>query len=273
MPTAHIRGADLAYDDHGSGPAVLLVHGHPFDRTMWAPQVEAFAGRYRLVVPDLRGYGESSVPDGITLLDEVALDLAHLLDAVGIDRAVVCGLSMGGQVAMEFARLFPNRLRGLVLCDTDARAETPKSFAARRAMAERLEREGMAGYVEDGLTDFLHPETFASRPSVVAHMRRMMHAAPALGAARLQRGRAERRDHLAALGSVTVPSLVIVGDADHFTPISVARQIAEALPDGELAVIEKTGHMPNLEEPAIFNDRLGSYLERVTEQGSVPGAV
>lgn len=271
MPTAHVRGIDFAYDDHGDGPAVLLVHGHPFDRTMWAPQVATFVDRYRLLVPDLRGYGESPVPDGVTLLDEMALDLAHLLDHLGVERAVVCGLSMGGQVAMEFARLFPARLAGLALCDTDARAETAESRTARLSMAARLEREGMAGYVEDGLADFLHARTLRERPVVVAHMRRMMLGTPSLGAARAQRGRADRRDHLAALGSVQVPSLVVVGDADAFTPVPVARQIAEALPAAELAVVEGTGHVPNLEDPAAFDDVFGAFLERAFQSASVSG--
>ena len=273
MPTVHVRGIDLAFDDHGSGPAVLLVHGHPFDRSMWDPQVEAFAGRYRLVVPDLRGYGATTVPDGTTLLDEVALDLAHLLDHLGVERAVVCGLSMGGQVTMEFARLFPDRLSGLVLCDTDARAETPESYDARLAMAALLEREGMERYVEDGLADFLHARTFEERPGVVAHMRRMMHAAPPLGAARLQRGRAERRDHTAALGALGVPALVVTGEADPFTPVETARHIAEAVPDAELVVVEGAGHMPNLEAVADFNDALGAYLSRATAAGALITAI
>ena len=269
MPTVRVRGIDLAFDDHGDGPAVLLVHGHPFDRSMWDPQVEAFADRYRLVVPDLRGYSETTVPDGVTLLDEVALDLAHLLDHLSIGRTVVCGLSMGGQVAMEFAQLFPDRLGGLVLCDTDARAETPEGYAARLAMADRLERDGMERYVEDGLVDFLHARTFEGRPEVVAHMRRMMHGAPPLGAARLQRGRAERRDHTAALGSLGVPVLVVTGEADHFTPVETARHIAEAIPDAELVVVEGAGHMPNLEAVADFNSALGAYVARVTQPRAV----
>ncbi len=261
-----IRGAELAYDDHGKGLPILLVHGHPFDRTMWDPQVEALANEYRLVVPDIRGYGQSTVPEGVTFLDEVALDLAHFLDHLGIERAVVCGLSMGGQVAMEFALLFPSRLLGLVLCDTDARAETVESRAARMAMAERLESEGMAGYVEDGLADFLHARTFEDRPAVVEHMRRMMHGAPHLGAARLQRGRAERRDYIEALGCVGVPTLVVVGESDAFTPVATARQIADAIPGAEIVVIPKAGHMPNLEASAAFNGALSSLMNRVVER-------
>ncbi|MEM7349480.1 MAG: alpha/beta fold hydrolase [Acidobacteriota bacterium] len=263
MKTMHVRGAELAYQDHGQGLPLLFVHGHPFDHTMWDPQVDFLASDYRLVVPDLRGYGRSTVPDGTTLLDEVALDLAHCLDHLEIEKAVVCGLSMGGQVAMEFALLFPDRVLGLVLCDTDARAETAESRDARLAMAQRLETEGMAGYVEETLVDFLHPVTFEKRPAVVEHMRRMMLGAPHLGAARLQRGRAFRRDYIAALGSVGAPTLVVVGEADAFTPVPTAQQITDAIPAAELLVVPEAGHMPNLEAKTLFNQALTKLLDRV----------
>ena len=273
MPIARLRGIDLAYTLHGSTDSlpILLIHGHPFDRSMWDPQVKAFADHYRLVVPDLRGYGQTTIPNGVTLLDEVALDLAHLLDVIGITQAVVCGISMGGQIAMEFASLFPHRLLGLVLADTDARAETNESRAVRLAMADRLAREGMKGYTDEGLGNFLHEQTLREQPDVVAHMRRMMYEAPPLGAARLQRGRAERRDYSETLRSIRVPSLVVVGEADYFTPIQTAEHIHKQLPNSNLVVVESAGHMPNLEVPTVFNEALGELLECVSS--SVPEAV
>ena len=172
---------------------------------------------------------------------------------------------------MEFASLFPHRLLGLVLADTDARAETEETHAARLAMADRLEREGMKGYTDEGLGNFLHEQTVREQPDVVAHMQRMMYDAPPLGAARLQRGRAERRDYSETLRRIRVPSLVAVGESDHFTPIHTAEHIHQQLSSSHLVIVERAGHMPNLEVPTKFNEALAELLGRVSS--SVPQAL
>src|SRR5262249_41376456 len=152
MGTATVNGITLGYDDVGQGRPLVLVHGHPFDRSMWAPQVAEFAGAgWRVIAAALRGYGHSTVVEGTTTLEPIALEGAALLNHLQIDHVVLGGLSMGGQIVMECYRLFAPRIRGLVLADTFPRAETEEGKAFRNALADRLLVEGMAGYAAEML--------------------------------------------------------------------------------------------------------------------------
>jgi 3-oxoadipate enol-lactonase len=261
MPTADVNGITVAYDDEGGGDAVVLIHGHPFDRSMWAPQVGALAatGR-RVIVPDLRGYGASTVTPGITAFATFAADFAALLDHLGLARVVLGGLSMGGQIVMECYRLYPERVRALVLADTAPQAETPEGKDFRNQLADRLLAEGMRGYADDMLGRMLAPYNVTVLPQVAAHVQAMMLAAPPVGAAAALRGRAERPDYQDLLRRVSVPALVVVGRDDEFTPVSVAEHLHGLIPGARLAIIENAGHLPNLEQPAAFNEELLRFL-------------
>ncbi|MFF9274488.1 alpha/beta fold hydrolase [Streptomyces griseosporeus] len=256
----------LAYEDKGvdtSATPLVLVHGHPFDRTMWTPQLQEFSRERRVVAPDLRGYGASPVVPGITPLAEFAADIEALLDELKVDTFVLAGLSMGGQIAMECYDRFGDRVRGLVLADTFPTPETPEGRAWRNATADRLLREGMRGYADEVLEKMVAPY---AAPEVKAHVHRMMTATPPEGAAAALRGRAERPDYRPVLSRVTVPALVVVGTDDEYTPVADAEAMHALLPDSALHVIEHAAHMPNLERPAEFNAALGAFLERVDER-------
>jgi 3-oxoadipate enol-lactonase len=266
MNTAYVNGITIAYDDTGGGAdALLLVHGHPFDRSMWRPQIEAFReSRWRVIVPDLRGYGESDVVPGTTSFDQFARDLAGLLDYLGLDAAVVGGLSMGGPIAMECCRLWPARVRGLLLAATFPQAETPEGRLRRVAMAERLLSEGMERYAAETLPLMLARSSIAALPAVTKHVRTMMRAAHPAGAAAALRGRAERPDYADTLAALDVPALVVVGEDDAFTTRADAERMHALLRHSELLWLEGVGHMPNLERPSAFNDALAHLLGAVT---------
>jgi 3-oxoadipate enol-lactonase len=259
---ASVNGVTIAFDQAGRGhDAVVLVHGHPFDRSMWRPQIEAIANAgWRVIVPDLRGYGESSVVEGVTTLGDFARDIAALLDSLGIDRAVLGGLSMGGQIVMEFCRLYPERLKGIVLAATFPRAETADGKRSRHAMADRLLREGMDGYAAEVLPNMVAVSTVAALPEVAEHVLTMMRRAHPAGAAAALRGRAERPDYEATLATLDCPALIVVGDADAFTTRDDADCMHALLARSELVWIEGAGHMPNLERPAEFNAALERFL-------------
>ncbi|MGW6936760.1 alpha/beta fold hydrolase [Lentzea sp. NPDC054927] len=258
MTTANVNGITIGYDDEGTGADVLvLVHGHPFDRTMWRPQVEHFAAAgWRVIAADLRGYGESTVIPGITPLPVFANDIAALLDHLGVERFVLGGLSMGGQIVMECARQFPQRIRGLILADTFAQPETPQGHQNRNDMADRLLREGMAGYADEVLWKMVAPHNVAAGE----HVARMMHNAPPEGAAAALRGRAERPDYTPVLGTITVPTLVVVGSDDEYTPVDDAKYMHERVPGSTLVVVDGAAHMPNLERPEVFNKAVAELL-------------
>ena len=262
---AHVNGITVAFDDAGQGDDVLLlVHGHPLDRSMWRPQVQALSGDgWRVIAPDLRGYGETTVVPGTTGLDVFAADLAALLDHLGVTRVVVGGLSMGGQIAMEFCRAFPERVCGLLLAATFPQAESEDGKRARRAMAQRLEREGMDGYARGVLSQMLSPGSIERRPELARGVLSMMRSAPPRGAAAALRGRAERPPYLEALAGLDVPALVVVGDEDAFTTRSQAEGMHALLAGSELAWMAGVGHMPNLEDEAGFNAAVRRLLGRV----------
>ncbi|EST33135.1 alpha/beta fold hydrolase [Streptomyces niveus] len=272
MSTTTLYDITVTYDDAGGagstdeegdgGEVLVLVHGHPFDRSMWRPQIETFAGpERRVIAADLRGYGGSTVIPGKTTLTTFAWDIAALLDRLGVDRVVLGGLSMGGQIVLEFYRLFPERVRALVLADTFAAAETEAGRAARNATADRLLREGMGPYADEVLTKMVTPRNAEVLPAVAGHVRDMMRGAPPEGAAAALRGRAERPDYVGMLGRVAVPALVVVGSEDTYTPVADARVMSEGIPDATLAVIEGAGHLPNLERGAEFDAALGAFLD------------
>jgi pimeloyl-ACP methyl ester carboxylesterase len=253
----------LAYEDEGTDNGrlpLVLVHGHPFDRTMWAPQITEFARTRRVIAPDLRGYGASPVVPGTTPLGAFADDIAALLYELGVDRFVLAGLSMGGQIAMECFSRFPERVAGLVLADTFPAAETEEGRRGRYAMAERLLREGMRGYADEVLHRMVAPHADAD---VAAHVHRMMTATSPEGAAAALRGRAQRPDYRELLTHVTVPALVVVGEDDTYTPVADAEAMHAALPDATLHVVAGAAHLPNLERPEEFNKALGEFLTRL----------
>lgn len=261
MSSARVGEIEIGYDDTGSGDPLVLVHGHPFDRSMWRPQAEVFIQEgWRVICPDLRGYGASTVVHGKTTLDVFARDLAGLLDHLGLERVVIGGLSMGGQIVMEFVRLYPERVRGLLLADTFAEAETAAGKLARNEAADRLLREGMGPYADEVLPKMVAPANIEADPAVADHVLRMMRGADPEGAAAALRGRAERPDYVELLSRVAVPALVVVGAEDEFTPVRDAESMHAQLFDSTLVVIEGAGHMPNLERQEEFNAALRSFL-------------
>jgi pimeloyl-ACP methyl ester carboxylesterase len=217
-----------------------------------------------VIAPDLRGYGESTVVPGKTSLDQFAQDVAALLDRVGVRDVVIGGLSMGGQIVMEFCRLFPARVRGVLFAATFSRAETDEGKRSRAAMADRLLREGMEAYAEEVLPKMVAAETIAALPAVADHVLSMMRAAHPAGAAAALRGRAERPDYEDTLARLDVPAAIVVGDEDAFTTRSDAERMHALLRRSELVWMEGVGHMPNLEREAEFNAALHRLLDAVT---------
>ncbi|MGW8768491.1 alpha/beta fold hydrolase [Streptomyces sp. NPDC055815] len=246
------------FEDRGTGPALLLVHGHPFDHTMWQPQIDRFSRTHRVIAPDLRGYGATPLgaTTGSTGLGAFAEDLVALLDSLEIEECVLAGLSMGGQIAMELVRRHPERVRGLVLADTFPAAETEDGKKARNAMADRLLREGMRGYADEVLDRMVAPYNTHAAP----HVHRMMCATDPVAAAAALRGRAERPDYRETLTTVAVPALVVVGRDDTYTPVADAEEMHALLPHSTLTVIERAAHLPNLERPEEFDAALDTFL-------------
>jgi len=250
--------APLAFDDRGAGPAVVLIHGHPFNRSMWALQHQALSGRFRVVCPDLRGYGESAATEGTVTMRELAADVEALLDELEIDAAAVVGLSMGGLVAMELAIANPGRWWALGLVATTAAPVTEAERRERLATAETIEAEGMQSVV-----DSMGPRLFGAGvdSNVVDRVAKMMQTTNPLGAAAALRGRAQRPDYRPQLAKLRIPTFVCAGTADTWSTHEVTMELLSCLEAPQSLLLPGVGHLPNLERPDAFNVELVRFLE------------
>jgi len=254
-----VTSVDLAFDDAGNGPAIVLIHGHPFNRSMWAPQVAALRDRYRVIVPDLRGYGQSPVTPGLVTMAELAADIRGLLDRLGVESAALAGLSMGGLVMMELAAAEPGRWWALSFIATTAQPPSPRDVAARMEMAKTAEEQGM-----DPIAEIMGPRLFGPNPdeALTAQITDMMLATNPLGAAAALRGRAHRPDYRPILRSLRTSSLVCTGDHDGYSTAEVTSELVGCLRDPEVVLLKDIGHLPNLEQADAFNDHLLAFLDR-----------
>lgn len=251
----------MAYVEAGEGPAVLFLHGYPFDKSMWSVQIDALsAAGFRAIAPDLRGLGETRISDETATMDEMARDAAALLDHLRIDQAFVCGLSMGGYVAFEFVHLFPKQVRGLVLAGTRAPADNEQEKAGREQQVRVMLSEGMKPIAEATLPKLLARETLEQKPDVVARVRKMILRSDPRGAAAAQRGMAARRDYTSDMSEINVPTLIIVGREDPIRPVADAEFMHRSIRNSRLEIIDDAAHMTNLEQPEVFNKALLTFL-------------
>jgi 3-oxoadipate enol-lactonase len=253
----------LAYIDKGTGPVVVLLHGFPLSKEMWQHQLEALAAGHRVIAPDLRGHGESPAPEGAYTMDAMADDVVELLDRLEITQPVVLGgLSMGGYVALSLALRHPERVRGLLLIDTRAAADTPEAAKLREETARNVLQSGNAlSMIETMIPRLFGKTTLEKHPGRIEPMLAVMERTSAQGVAGALRGMAVRPDRRGDLGAIAVPTLVMVGQDDVISPPSEAREIAAALPRAQLEVIPAAGHLAPYENPAAANAAILRFLE------------
>ena len=254
----------LAYTDTGLGQPVVLLHGYPFNRTLWTEQVSALSNSYRVITPDLRGLGESDATPGAATMNRMAQDVAALLDHLEISRAVIGGLSMGGYVVLAFYKQFPSRLRGLVLADTRPQADSEEGKQTRHQQAEKALAEGMASIADSMLPKLLTPETVSKRPELVKRVRDMMLKTKSEGAAGALLGMAERDDQTSLLSQISCPALILVGREDPITPVRDSEKMNRAIAGSRLVVIDNASHVSNLERTDQFNEELVRFLNSLS---------
>ncbi len=264
MPTLKIDDGQLeiSYRDLGSGPdVVVLLHGFPFTSEMWSPQLDALADRYRVIAPDFRGFGGSQPSPRRYTMARLADDISELLAGLGVERAVIGGLSMGGYVAFEFYRRHARRVGGLVLADTRPDPDSAEARANRSRMATLVRDEGVPTLVEQLIPKLLSPDTRARRPEVERRLRAMMGSATPAAVADALEAMAGRGDSRPLLARISVPTLVITGADDQLTPPEESRDWCGHVSGATFELIEGAGHVSNLEQPQTFSARLLSFLD------------
>jgi pimeloyl-ACP methyl ester carboxylesterase len=260
----NLNNLAIEYSDNGSGIPLFLIHGYPLSRALWEPQTAGLADVARVLALDLRGHGGSDPGPGPYSMSVLADDCRGFLDALGIARPVVLGgLSMGGYVAFEFYRKYPQRIAGLILAATRAGADSPEAKANRDKAATTAREKGVGAIVETMLPKILSQRSFQTRPELVTHVREMMASTPLAAVLGDLAAMRDRADSTAMLAQIDKPTLILHGADDQLIPPAEAQAAGAAIPDARLQILPDAGHLLNLEQPEPFNEAVRGFMSSV----------
>lgn len=254
---------DYEVDGPSDGLPIVFIHGFPFSKEMWKPQVDTLKNDYRLITYDVRGHGRSEVGDGQYTVEYFVNDFIGLLDHLKITNAVVVGLSMGGYIALRAIERHPERFRALVLCDTRSEADGNEGKIRRANQANAAKGEGMKKFAEGFLKAVFYEKTFQTNPQIVEMIRSVIEKTSPLAIAGTLIALAARTDTTPSLANINVPTLILVGEHDTLTPPSAAQAMKEKIPNAEMHIIPNAAHLSNLENHDAFNSHLLNFLNNL----------
>lgn len=263
MPTKTVNGVTFHYHDRGHGAALVLVHGFPLDSRIWEAQVESLSDRYRVIAPDLRGFGQTASTDPFTI-ESAADDLHMLLRSIGALPCVLGGLSMGGYIALAFARKYHSDLKGLALIDTRSEADAEKGKETRNKMIQLVREKGPAAIADEMFPKMMWEQNAKSRQDIAHKLRYIMESQKPETIANALAAMRDRQDYTASLARIEVPTLIVVGEQDAITPPAVAEAMSKQLRNPTLVVIRRAGHMAPMEQPDDVTTALRRFLEQAT---------
>jgi 3-oxoadipate enol-lactonase len=260
----HVRSddAEICYEIRGNGPPVVLLHPFPCDHEFWNPVAPALDSRYRLILPDLRGHGDSEIGEGPALMQKHASDVARVLDTAGIGKAAFIGCSIGGYILFELWRRLRERMTALGLCDTRPQADTAEARANRLKAAATVLEQGTEPFLESMIPKLLGRTTMTARPDLVDGAHAMMHKMSAEDISQVQRGMAERSDSVADLKTINVPTLIVIGEEDVLSTVADGELMRQNIAGSELKVILKAGHYSPWEQPEAVGTVLRQFLDK-----------
>ena len=253
--------AEISYDIRGDGPPVVLLHPFPCDHEFWDPVAAALDSRYRLILPDLRGHGNSEIGEGPALMAKHAADIARVLDAAGIGKAACIGCSIGGYILFEFWRRFRTRVNALAIIDSRPQADTTEARANRLKAAATVLEQGTEPFLDAMIPKLMGRTTVETRPDLVAGARAMMRLMSAEDISLVQRGMAERPDSVADLKSINVPTLIVIGEEDVLSTVADGELMRQNIAGSQLRVIPKAGHYAPWEQPDLVGSALRQFLD------------
>lgn len=259
-----VNGVTISYNDNGpyKAPAIIFIHGFPFNKSMWDAQCKALKDTYRVVAYDVRGHGHSESGTEEFTIDLFVSDLIGLMDALGFQKVMLCGLSMGGYIALRAIEQYPDRFEALVLSDTQCESDTPQAREKRLETIEKIKQDGIREYAEQTLKNLVAPETFVNRKEEIRAIREMILNTSKNSLYRTLLALSIRRETCSKLASIRIPVLVMVGRNDQVTPPEKAEQIHENIRESVLHFIDHAGHIANMENPAAFNSTLKKFVDR-----------
>ena len=259
----HVRSGDaeIAYEVLGSGPPVVLLHPFPVDHQFWTSALLSMLGRYQVILPDLRGHGDSDIGEGPATMQKQASDIARVMDALQLGRAALAGVSIGGYSLFEFWRRFRGRAAALVLMDTKATADAAEARNTRLQTAADVSERGTEAFIESMLTKVIGETTRRTRPDLVEAARKMMLRMSPEDVSQVQRGMAERPDSIATVKTINVPTLIVTGDEDTLTPVADAEVMRQNISGSQIKIIQKAGHYAAFEQPEEAGRMLRQFLD------------
>lgn len=263
----NINDLTVSYTDEGpdDAPVIIFIHGFPFNKTMWTNQISVFSEIYRVVAYDVRGHGKSETGAADFSIELFVKDLIIAMDTLQIDKAILCGLSMGGYIALNAIENYPERFDGLILCDTNCTADTQEVQEKRLNTIESIKQNGVEKFADELIGNLLAPQTLVNQNEVVAAVREMIVKTSPDSLYKTLTAFTWRSETCSKLHEIKVPVLIIVGKEDKITPPEAARLMHEKIHDSVLSIIEHAGHLSNLENPDQFNSQLSGFLASVNK--------
>ena len=260
-----INGINLNYQERGlpQGLPIVFIHGFPFSNTMWSPQMMALPQDYRAISFDIRGHGESDVADGQYSIELFTDDLVALLDHLDIQRAVLCGLSMGGYIALRTVERHPERVRALVLCDTRSEPDSNEAKIKRTAQIKAIQSHGAKPFAESFVKAVFAPDTLAKDRQLVAGIQTVIASTSPLSLCGTLLALAARTDTTPALAGINVPTLIMAGEHDAITPPSASHSMQSHIKGSEIHIVPRAAHLSNLENPSFLNEKLLGFLKKL----------
>jgi len=263
-----VNGHELCYCENGPelGPTLIFIHGFPFNQTMWHNQVVALQKNYRVLTYDLRGFGSSSAGEDEFSIDLFAEDLICFMDALQIKKAIICGLSIGGYIAMNAIEKYLNRFEALILCDTQCIFDTPEVKENRFLAIEVIQNKGIEKFANDTIKMLFAKESYFTKVSEINTIRQMIFSNSKEVIINTLMALANRKETCSKLQHVQIPVLILVGSEDRLTPTDAAAYMNAKLFDSKMIVIEQSGHLSNIENPEQFNNELKKFLYKFAPQ-------
>lgn len=258
----------VSYNDMGpeNAPVIIFIHGFPFNKSMWHLQMKALKDNYRVIAYDIRGHGNSDAGIGDFFIELFVNDLLRLMEKLKLDKVILCGLSMGGYIALNAVIKYPDRFDGLILNDTQCIADTPEIKEKRQATIKSIKENGIEKYADDSIKNLFAPESFLKKEGKINAVREMIMNTSKLTLCNTLNALAERKESCSQLHEIDIPVLIMVGKEDKITPLAAAEMMHEKIRNSSLKMIAHAGHVANIENPAAFNYHLIKFVDLVAKK-------
>ena len=266
----NINNLSVSYNDHGpdDAPVIIFIHGFPLNKSMWDIQVEALKENYRVIAYDIRGHGKSDAGIDEFFIELFVLDLLRLMEKLKIEKSMLCGLSLGGYIALNAVLKYPDRFDGLILNDTQCIADTPEIKENRCIAIINIKEKGVEQYADESVKKLFASESFTKKKNAITEVKDMIISTTKQSLCNTLHALAERKETCDQLPEINIPVLIMVGNEDKITPIAAAQLMHERILNSKLEIIQHAGHLSNLENPTAFNTHLVKFLELVGKKSS-----